>query len=195
MKAFAILRLFLTGLVSLAITLNAAVVGVDGAPTFSDEKQYSLQSLVVWTNAQEEEEQIPLYAYHEENNQEGLMYMLSLEQVDANDFANCQATGAVAYNLGFHVVNRFRVVACLTPQHDDDPTTTTFRVQLLTRMSSTRILPPNPAEQQLEMFWKTTLPKIRTLQVQQENDDALYLTSPNGMIEIVFGPVAVNPKA
>lgn len=187
MKTLAALPLMLS--LGLGLFANHATAATTTAALSDD---YHLQSLQVSSD----NPNTPSYTFKQEEEDSESAYTLTTE---LTYHASCQAPNAAAYRFVLKIVNTFRVVVCLTPHNDgNDNSSLYYDLQLLTRVSSTRILPPHAAERQLEKYWKRTLVQMDHLEMSSDDDgddNVLALTNSaanDDEMEIVFLKAVVS---
>ena len=113
--------------------------------------------------------------------------MLTTKQLDddPSQFEACQGPDATAYHVVLKIVNTFRTVMCLTPKNNGNGH---YDVALVTRLTSTRIMPFDPNVRKLEIYWKRTLPVMETAEMSDNGD--VTLKNSNGDMKIVLKELA-----
>ena len=96
----------------------------------------------------------------------------------------CPDTDSITLDFSLHIANRFHAILCLTPSSatTNNDNTQQYQVQVVGRMSSTRMYPMDPDVLELEREWTLALPTVTAATIANDNDDdhhqSLILTGP-----------------
>ena len=164
----------------LALVISSAAMASSSSPLAPS---YRLERLIMRSDS---------YIYEGDKDH---AYMATTAVSDTS--SECSAAGAVPVDLALHIANRFRVTLCLAPPQGDDDNnnndnnninihSSSYQVQVVGPMMSTRMMPVDEEVQQLEQRWSLALPAVTRASVDDAEYGFLRLTDEDASIEIVF---------